>query len=208
MARFGFFRWSYLTGCLAMCILAASSLALGACAPSPGETSAKTMRACSAALSSTSTLSVTDRISGLVEQTTCNQLHDLKATYQQTGEVTHIVGTVSETVPRTSGQVGAVQENVKALCFKIQRALWTSDIPVQDVTVTILGPMFDDYYDRIISWYGTAHLGAETASRFDWAGVSVDEAWMMFDRTLLQTEYAPSQLYLVTPAPTSSTSHP
>lgn len=208
MARFGFFRCSYLTGCLAICFVAASCLALGACAPSAGETSAKTTRACGAALSSTSTHSVTDRISGLVEQTTCNQLHDLTATYQPTGEVTHIVGTVSETVPRTSGQVGAVQENVKALCFKIQRALWTSDIPVQDVTVTILGPMFDDYYDRIISWYGTAHLGAEAASRFDWTGVSIDEAWIMFDRTLLQTEYAPSQLYLVTPAPTSSTSHP
>jgi hypothetical protein len=206
MSRPDFRRLSYLTASLAICM--AACLALGACATSAGNTAPKATQVCSAAPTSATTASVTDKISALVEQSTCNQLHELSVTYQQSGEMTQIVGTVSVTIPRTPSQIRVVQESVKVLCFKMQKALWTSGLPVQGVTVTILGPTFDDYYDRTTSWYGTAHLTAAAASRFDWGGVSADEAWTMFDRTLLQTLYAPDQTYIVPPAPTSTPTHP
>ncbi len=152
---------------------------------------------------------MSDRLTSLAEQATGHVLRDLQIMYQQSQEKVLVTGTVSGNIPRTPAQIGASQENVKALCFRIQRALWTSNVPVQDVTVMILGPVYDDYDDQVISWYGTADLGAKAASGFDWTRLSADKAWNMFDNTSLREAYAPFEGWGVTPVPTSSPSpHP
>jgi hypothetical protein len=132
-------------------------------------------------------------------------LHDLSVTYRQSGEAAQIIGTISGVIPLTSSQISAAHEQVKVLCFQVERALWTSDISLQDVTVTILGPVFDDYYDQVISWYGTADLAAKAAAHVDWRRVSADQAWTsIFARTLLRVDYNSFQLWDATPSASSS----
>jgi hypothetical protein len=189
---------------LAIGIVAAACLTVSGCAASSGRVSVQPTPTCGAALISATTLSIPERITALAEQASCNQLHDLTATYQQPGGVAQITGTVSGAIPRTPSQISVAQERVKTLCFQVERALWTSTIPVQEVTVTVLGTVYDDYFDQVISWYGTASLGAKAAPRFDWRSLSADQAWTLFDRTLLRVDYDSFQLWGGTPGPSSS----
>lgn len=126
--------------------------------------------------------------------------------YQQPTEKALITGTVSNAVPRTPTQISAAQEKVKTLCFQIQRAVWNSSISLQEITVTILGPVFDDYFDQIISWYGTASLEAGAAAQVDWRNLTVDAAWNRFQRTQLRVDFGSFQLYGTTPVPSTSSS--
>ena len=191
----------------ALGLMVAAGLLVSGCAMSSGHLPAKTTPACGTAPTPAATLSIPDRISAATEQATCNQLHGLTAIYQQAGEVAQITGTISGVIPRTSSQISAAQERVKVLCFQIERALWTSGIPVQDVTVTILGPVFDDYFDQVTSWYGTAALAAAAAAQVDWHSVSADQAWAMFARTLLRVDYDSFQLWDQTPVASPSPSN-
>jgi hypothetical protein len=75
---------------------------------------------------------------------------------------------------------------------------------VQEITVTILGTVYDDYFNEVISWYGTASLGAKAAVRIDWSSLSADQAWTLFDRTVLRVDYDSFQLWGGTPGPSSS----
>jgi hypothetical protein len=142
----------------------------------------------------------------LAEQASGHLLGNIQAVYQQLTEKALITGTVSNAVPRTPTQISATQEKVKALCFQIQRALWNSGISLPEITVTILGPVFDDYFDQIISWYGTASLEAGVAAQVDWRNLSVDAAWNRFQRTQLRVDFGSFQLYGTTPVPTTSSS--
>jgi hypothetical protein len=140
----------------------------------------------------------------LAEQASGHLLGNIQVVYQQPAEKAQVTGTVSNAVPRTTAEIRAIQERVKTLCFQIQRALWNSGISLQEVTVTILGPMYDDYFDQIISWYGTASLEAGIADHVDWRNLSADAAWNQFQRTQLRVDFAPFELYGTTPVPTSS----
>jgi hypothetical protein len=193
-----------MSACQALGLMVAAGLLVSGCAMSSGHLPAKTAPACGTVPTPATTLTIPDRISTAAEQATCNQLHDLTAIYQQAGEAAQITGTISGVIPRTSSQISAAQERVKALCFQIERALWTSGIPVQDVTVTILGPVFDDYFDQIISWYGTAALAAKAAAQVDWHSVSADQAWDMFAQTSLRVDYDSFQLWGQTPSASPS----
>jgi hypothetical protein len=65
--------------------------------------------------------------------------------------------------------------------------------------------VFDDYYDQVISWYGTADLAAKAAAQVDWSRVSADQAWTtIFARTLLRVDYDSFQLWDATPSASSS----
>jgi hypothetical protein len=148
-------------------------------------------------------LSTQEQIHHLALQATGHLLASLQTVYNQAAETAGITATLAGTVPRTPGQISTAQETVKVLCFKIQRALWTSSIHLRDVTVTILGPVLDDYYDRIISWYGTADLLAANAAKLAWGKLSADAAWNLFGKTALRVDYASYQQYGATPSPAS-----
>jgi phage-related tail fiber protein len=179
----------------------ALSISLSGCAASssPGQR-------VSQAATATSGPAAQAQLTILVGQASGHLLGNIQAVYQLAGEKASITGTVSSAVPRTPSQISSAQEKVKTLCFQIQRALWNSRIALQEVTVTILGPVFDDYFDQIISWYGTASLEASSAAQIDWRGLGVDAAWNRFQRTQLRVDYGSFQLYGTTPVPTTASS--
>lgn len=86
--------------------------------------------------------------------------------------------------------IGATQERVKTICLQVQRALWTSSTPLTDVTVQVIGPIYDDYADLVSASYGAAVLKAPAAARLDWAGLGPDAAWDVYG-VWLRPDYQP-----------------
>ena len=86
--------------------------------------------------------------------------------------------------------IGATQERVKTICFQVQRALWTSSTPLTDVTVQVIGPIYDDYADLVSASYGAAVLKAPAAATLDWASLSPDAAWDVYG-VWLRPDYQP-----------------
>ncbi|HEX6796394.1 MAG TPA: hypothetical protein VF116_01630 [Ktedonobacterales bacterium] len=86
--------------------------------------------------------------------------------------------------------IGATQERVKTICFQVQRALWTSTTPLAVVTVSVVGPIYDDYADLVSGSYGAAVLKAPSAARLDWANLSPDAAWDVYG-IWLRPDYQP-----------------
>jgi hypothetical protein len=87
--------------------------------------------------------------------------------------------------------IATSQEQVKTICLRAQAALWTSGFAPRQVTVLVLGPVYDDYGDATTDTYGTALLTASTAARFDWRGVNPDSAWEAYDVVFLRPTYHP-----------------
>lgn len=86
--------------------------------------------------------------------------------------------------------IGATQERVKTICFQVQRALWTSATPLTEVTVSVVGPIYDDYADLVSGSYGAAVLKAPAVARLDWASLSPDAAWEVYG-VWLRPDYQP-----------------
>ena len=195
--------------CAAAAMLAlAISMALYGCAASssPSSSSGQRVSQSATATRATSGPAAEGQLTILVRQASGHLLGNIHAVYELPGEKAAITGTVSNAIPRTPTEISAAQEKVKTLCFQIQRALWSSSISLQEITVTILGPVFDDYFDQIISWYGTASLEAGSAAQVDWRNLTVDAAWNRFQRTQLRVDFGSFQLYGTTPVPTTSSS--
>ncbi|HKB46312.1 MAG TPA: hypothetical protein VKC57_01350 [Ktedonobacterales bacterium] len=123
--------------------------------------------------------------------------------YNEQSSVLTVTGTLTGAVARTPADIAATQERVKLLCFEAQRVLWTSGTPLRAVKVSILGPMYDDYFDLITDWYGVADLTSATAAKLDWARLSADNAWAVYDSAVVRQVYAPFQFWGgPTPTPT------
>lgn len=87
-------------------------------------------------------------------------------------------------------EIGATQERVKTMSFQVQRALWTSGMPLTVVTVSVVGPIYDDYADIVSGSYGAAVLKAPAAARLDWASLGPDAAWDVYG-IWLRPDYQP-----------------
>jgi hypothetical protein len=105
-------------------------------------------------------------------------------------------------VPRTPQDITAAQEQVKTLCFEAQHALWTSGIGLHAVTVQVLGPIYDDFFDKLTDWYGGAKLTAAAAAALSWSSLGADSAWTAYDQVWLRPSYVPNQHYGAPPAGT------
>ncbi|HEX8033502.1 MAG TPA: hypothetical protein VF510_06625, partial [Ktedonobacterales bacterium] len=105
-------------------------------------------------------------------------------------------------VPVTASEIAAAQERTKALCFQVQRAVWTSGITLREVTVLVRGPTFGDYGDQYVDGYGTAVLEEATAKTLAWATLNADGAWERYDRVWLRPNYKPNWHYGAPPAAT------
>jgi hypothetical protein len=97
--------------------------------------------------------------------------------------------TVAGRVPLTSQQVAAAHELVKLICYKMAAALWSSGVELSAVTLLVLGPMQDAYANIITDWYGVATLKASSAQRIQWASVSADAAWNLYDQQMLRATF-------------------
>lgn len=136
-----------------------------------------------------------DRLDRLARQALGAAGGHMETTYDARAHALALVATLDGVVPRAPTEIAVAQERAKALCFQAQRTMWTSGIAVSRVSVTILGPMLDDYADIISGPYGAAALDAPTAAHFDWAHLSADAAWDRYNSVYLAPTYAPNQHY-------------
>ncbi len=127
----------------------------------------------------------------------------IETTYDPQRQAAQVTATfVGTRVPRTDQQIGDAQEAVKTVCFRVQRALWTSGIALRQVTITVQGPILDDFFNVLTDWYGGSRLTAQTAGGLDWQAANADGAWGRYDQAWLRTAYVPNQYYSASPAST------
>jgi len=98
--------------------------------------------------------------------------------------------TIAGLVPLTDQQVAAAHALVKLLCYKANAALWSSGVTLSQVKLLVLGPMQDTYANIITDWYGVATLRASSAQRIQWASVSPDAAWNLYDQQMLRVSFS------------------
>jgi hypothetical protein len=113
-------------------------------------------------------------------------------TYDANAQKLQVTGTLKGNVPLTTAQVNAAYMTVKTLSFQVERAEWTSSIPLKEVMVTIQGPAFDDYADLYTTWYGIADLKAEKAAHLSWASLTPESAWDAYDTVVLRLRFQPA----------------
>jgi hypothetical protein len=106
-----------------------------------------------------------------------------------------VVATVGWTLEIGIGDVEKSQERAKTICFLAQRALWTSGVPLREATVTILGPVQDDYGSQTIDAHAIAYLVARTSAGFTWGALTPDTAWGRYDRVWLRPNYQPNVVH-------------
>ena len=97
--------------------------------------------------------------------------------------------TVAWTADITINDVAKEQARVQAICFQVQKALWSSTLSPSDVLVIVLGPVTDEYGGPAVDAHGSAELSAKTASTLAWGTLTPDAAWSAYDHTYLRTTY-------------------
>lgn len=114
---------------------------------------------------------------------------DMLVTYDAGHQSVTVAVTVGGIVPNTDAAIGAAQEQVKTICFRAQHALWTSGTAFRQVTITVTGPILDQYADLTTGAYGAAVLTAATVGNFAWASLTPDLAWGKYDNVFLRPAY-------------------
>lgn len=130
------------------------------------------------------------RINALVRQAVGSDPHQIQTVYQAAAGQVDVTLTLGGTVPTSDVDVSAMQERVKTLCFEAQRAVWAGGLPsLGQVTITVVGPIMDQYAELETQAYGAAVLKAATERRFTWSTLSPDGAWGAYDNTYLRPAY-------------------
>jgi hypothetical protein len=106
-----------------------------------------------------------------------------------------VMATVGWTPEIGIGDVEKSQERAKTICFLAQRALWTSGVPLREATVTILGPVQDDYGSQTTDAHAVAYLAARTSASFTWGALTPDAAWGRYNRVWLRSNYQPNVVH-------------
>lgn len=128
----------------------------------------------------TATPTAEQHVAALAQRAAGSAVHSVVASFGAAGVaggVVTLTATVSGAVPGTAAEITASQERVKAICFRMEQALWTSGMPLREVVVTVVGPIYDDYADLTTGPYGAVDLKAATAAKLDWTHLSPDVAW-------------------------------
>lgn len=158
----------------------------------------------------TPTPTTQQRLTTRARQALGKQVQSSEATYDAKAQKLQVTGTLGGNVPLTSAQVAAAYGTTKALCFQVQRVVWTSGltstVPVREVLVVIQGPAFDDYADLYVTWYGVADLKSTTAAHLAWDSLSPEAAWTAYDSKVLRLRFQPAVVGIpptdATPSPT------
>lgn len=159
---------------------------------------APTARQAGAATSATPSATPTtqQRILALAKQATGGSAQQIDATLSAAGDAgsaATVIVTVEGPIPGTSAEISAAQERVKVICYQVERALWTSGIPLTEATVAVVGPIYDDYADLTSGPYAAADLKAVAAATLDWAHLSADSGWNVYG-VWLRPAYRPKVL--------------
>lgn len=196
------YRWPFGTMLTVVMLLALA--ALTACAssgrPSASASSGPTLiTSCPPAASS----AAKDRLSHVACLAVVKLAGNVTTTYDAQHQTVQVEVTfIGTRVPRSDQQIGATQEAVKTICFRTQRALWTSGIALTQVTVMVQGPILGDFFDVQTDWYGGSRVTSQTAAALDWQSLGDDGAWARYDQVWLRTAFAPNQYYSSTPRAT------
>lgn len=99
--------------------------------------------------------------------------------------------TISGTVPSTQADIAAAQERVRTISYQALRTLATGGKATGEVTIVVLGPLLDEYANRVNDVYGSAIVEPRTAARLDWAQLTPDSAWPLYDHDYLRDYFYP-----------------
>jgi hypothetical protein len=110
-------------------------------------------------------------------------------TYDANAESATVTVTITGDVPNTDARIAAAYARVKTLCFQEQNDLWSSGLPLRQVTVVIMGPAQDAYSGVINQVYGVAIMNQKTARRIPWPNATPDSAWGLYDLTFLRPSF-------------------
>jgi hypothetical protein len=127
-------------------------------------------------------------LSALVQRALARDASLTTFDYDARGQAVNLLATLATIKQLPAVSVG--QEMVKSLCFRIEKALWLSGIPLKQVSVDIDGPTYGVYGDLTSGGYGGAALRQSTASRLDWSALSPDTAWSKYDFMWLTYDYS------------------
>ena len=119
----------------------------------------------------------------------------VETSYDASKRAAQVKATVGWTSEIGIGDVEKSQERAKTICFLAQRALWTSGVPLREATVTILGPVQDDYGSQTTDAHAIAYLAARTSAGFTWGALTPDAAWGRYDRVWLRPNYQPNVVH-------------
>jgi|GEM_PF-839988 hypothetical protein len=176
-----------------ICLLILAALALVAgCASSPQVTATHSPTATATATLTplpAGTPTTQDRFAALAQQAIGGMTQQLQTTYDAQAETVVVTATLGGTVANTPDTISARQEQVKTLCLRMQAALWTSGLPLRTATVTVLGPVLDQYTELTTQPYGTAMLSKAKAATLNWNSLTPDVAWGLFENTWLRPQY-------------------
>lgn len=183
----------------------ALAVVLAGCAPMAGG-SGVTARATPTSSVAVGTRTTGERLAMVARAAFGGGVQQSETAYDGQSQTVKVTGTLGGDVPVVASDIAAAQARTKALCFHVQRALWTSGIALREVTVLVRGPTFDDYGDQYVDGYGTAVVEEGTAKTLAWATLSADSAWERYDRVWLRPNYKPNWHYgaLPTATPTST----
>lgn len=159
-------------------------LSLAGCAGAPSATSH------TPAPSPTSAPILTGPLASVVGPVVGGRARRITTSYDASAKQATITLTIA-----AAPNVNAAQERVIALCYAVQKALWTSDPSLREVKVIVLGPLRDDYADIIEDAYGVADVLAPTGTKLSWNTLSPQAAWDHYDNTWLRASYLPNWLY-------------
>lgn len=138
----------------------------------------------------TSTPVITGPLASVVGPVVGGQAHRISADYDASARQATITLTIG-----AAPDVAAAQARVMELCYRVQKAVWTSNPSLREVKVIVLGPIHDDYADIIEDAYGVADVLAPTATKLSWDALSPEAAWSRYDNTWMRASYLPNWLY-------------
>lgn len=122
----------------------------------------------------TATLTTSQRVQQLVSSN-ASEAKSVKTTYASNDVEVNIV--LDEAFDN-SGYRTIIQAN----CFNILKALWTGHIAsLDDVNIAFSGPATDKYGNPMTAAFAECELGSQTAAKFNWSGLSQEQAWNDYD---------------------------
>jgi hypothetical protein len=174
--------------CFQILILIPFAIALCGCSSRPISKATIHPSATAALPTVSGTPTTEQQLTALVQQALAKGANLTSVSYDSGGRAVNVLATLASIRQPPTVSVG--QEMVKVLCFRIQKALWLSDIPLKQVSVTIDGPTYAVYGDLTSGGYGGAMLRQPTAAKLDWSTLSPDTAWPDYNFNWLTYDYS------------------
>jgi len=132
------------------------------------------------------------RLDGLARQAVADFTRQVQTSYDGGSRATQVTATVGWTADIGIHDIAKGQERAKAICFLAQRALWASGVPLREATITVTGPVLNEYDEPSMDTHGAARLTARTAAGFAWGALTPDAAWGRYDEVWLRPSYVPT----------------